>query len=65
MTRTRHPTPQMIGRLQFHGKNRHPKDPARFCFRTMHLETTSVRNSSSAALASSAPLPEVAGGSMM
>src|SRR5467141_3023965 len=48
MMRTKHLTPPMIGRSQFPGRNHHPRDPARSCFRTMHLEATSVRNSSSA-----------------
>ena len=48
ITRTKHPIARMIGRSQFPGRNHPPKDPARSCFRTMHLEATSVRNSSSA-----------------
>src|SRR5258707_15501188 len=63
--RTKHLTPPMIGRSQFPGRNHHPRDPARSCFRTMHLEATSVRNSSSAGRAWSAQSPEVVGGWMM
>src|SRR5260370_39621275 len=48
----------MIGRSQFAGRNRPSKDPARSCFRTMHLEATSVRNSSSAGRTWSAQSPE-------
>jgi hypothetical protein len=57
--------PQMIGRSQFPGRNRHPKDPARSCSRTMHPKATSVRNSSSAGRAWSAPSREAVGGWMM
>ena len=65
ITRTKHPIPRMIGRSQFPGRNRHPKNPARSCSRTMRLEATSARNSSSAGRAWSAPSPEVVGGWMM
>src|SRR6266404_2204848 len=65
ITRTKHPIARMIGRSQFPGRNHPPKDPARSCFRTMHLEASSVRNSSSAGHAWSAQSPEVAGGWMM
>jgi DNA invertase Pin-like site-specific DNA recombinase len=34
--------------LTIPGRNRHPKNPARSCSRTMHLEATPVRNSSNA-----------------
>ena len=65
ITQTKHPIARMIGRSQFPGRSRHPKDPAGSCSRIMHLEATSGRSSSSAARAWSAPSPEAAGGSMM
>src|SRR5260370_28023159 len=40
----RSPIPRMIGRSQVPGRNHHPKDPARSCSRTMHLDAKSVRN---------------------
>jgi hypothetical protein len=55
----------MIGRSQFLGESRHQKDPARYYFRTMHLEATFVRNSSSAGPAWSAQSREAVGGWMM
>ena len=56
---------QMIRRSPFPGRNRRPKDPARSCSRTTHLEATSGRSSSSAARVWSAPSREVVGGWMM
>jgi hypothetical protein len=55
----------MANRSQFPGINRPPRDPARSSSRTMHREVTSVRSSSSAGPAWSAPSREVVGGWMM
>src|SRR5436305_4240931 len=57
--------PRMMCRSQFPGINRHPKDPARYCSRIMHLEATCVRSSPSAGHAWSAQSREAVGGSMM
>ena len=56
---------QMIRRSRSPGISRRPKDPAGSCSRVTHLEATSVRGSSNAGRAWSAPSPEAAGGWMM
>ena len=53
-TQTRDPIPRMTCRSQFPGRSHPPEDPARSCFRTMHLEATPVRHSSNAGRAWSA-----------
>jgi hypothetical protein len=65
ITQMKHPIVRMTGYSRFPGISRPPKDPARSCSRTMHLEATSVRSSSSAGPAWSAPSREVVGGWMM
>jgi site-specific DNA recombinase len=47
------------------GRNRRPKNLARFCFRTIRREATSAPNGSSVACVWSMPSREVVGGSMM
>src|SRR5712672_2077288 len=43
MMRTKHLTPPMIGRSQFPGRNHHPRDLARSCFRIIPLEAKSAQ----------------------
>ena len=61
MTRTKHLTPSMIGRSQFPGRNHHPRDLARSCFRIIPLEAKSAQNGSNSGRAWLAPSREVRG----
>ena len=65
ITQTKHPVSQIISRLRFPGRSRHPKDPAGYYSRTTQHEVTSGRSSLSAGRAWSALSPGAAGGSMM
>jgi hypothetical protein len=58
-------TPPMIGRSQFPGRNHHPRDLARSCFRIIPLEAKSAQNGSNSERAWLAPSREVVGGLMM
>jgi hypothetical protein len=55
----------MISHSRFSGRNRHPKNHAKSCFRKIPLEAKSARNGSSAVRAWSKPSREVVDGSMM
>jgi hypothetical protein len=45
MAPMKHTTPEMIGRLQFPGKSRHPGELVKSCFRTTRFEAMSGRTS--------------------